>query len=282
MKYLNLFFIILLLSCNENDSQNNKAKLLFKSGFENSVEIIPNPDVDNNDFDVITGKDNTTGFTWPISILGASDQGGLHYIDDDNRQAVFSELQTIIGHNGTLTKTLYSQENYDTDVTQCPYEIVDLTEGTSNLYVKYWMKVDAESLHQPYQWRVIYEYKTKEYAAGNGYRLIAFIYSDGNGNPYWHFEGDKDPQHPIWEYDNFDIPVPENQWFETEFYWKWSNTNNGRSLWKINGDVVANHHGATTINNKPIDLIMLTQIYGNSNPKHQWIDDIEIWSDLPE
>ena len=281
MKYLSFLFFVLLFSCAENDSQNAQARLLFKSGFENNVEIIPNPNPDSIDFDVITGTDLETNFTWPIDILGAQGSG-LHYIDDDNRQATFSEIQSVIGHNGSMTKALYSQENYIVDATQCPYEILNITEGKSDLYVKYWMKVDSESLHQLNKWRAIFEYKTKDYANGTGYRLIAFIYTDNQGNPYWHFQGDASPNNPVWEYDNYEIPVPENQWFETEFYWKWSDDENGRSLWKINGQVVADHHGSTTRNNKPIDFIILTQIYGDANPKHQWIDDLEIWSGLPE
>ncbi len=281
MKAVSILFIIFLFSCSENDSQTSTPKLLFKSGFENNVSIISNPDQDNIDYDLITGADLNTGFSWPIEILGA-EGSGLHYIEDNNKQAVYSEIQSVIGHNGNTTKALYSVENYSMDVTQCPYEILNLTEGKSDLYIKYWMKVDSESLHQSDKWRAIFEYKTKDYANGTGYRLIAFIYTDINGNPYWHFQGDENPETPIWEYDNFDIPVPENEWFKTEFYWKWSDNNNGRSLWKINGQVIADHNGATTKNNKPIDFIILTQIYGDANPKHQWIDDIEIWDDLPE
>lgn len=281
MKAVSILFIIFLFSCSENDSQTSTPKLLFKSGFENNVSIISNPDQDNIDYDLITGADLNTGFSWPIEILGA-EGSGLHYIEDNNKQAVYSEIQSVIGHNGNTTKALYSVENYSMDVTQCPYEILNLTEGKSDLYIKYWMKLDTDSLHQSDKWRAIFEYKTKDYANGTGYRLIAFIYTDVNGNPYWHFQGDENPETPIWEYDNFDIPVPENEWFKTEFYWKWSDNNNGRSLWKINGQVIADHNGATTKNNKPIDFIILTQIYGDANPKHQWIDDIEIWDDLPE
>ena len=281
MKAVSILFIIFLFSCSENDSQTSTPKLLFKSGFENNVSIISNPDQDNIDYDLITGADLNTGFSWPIEILGA-EGSGLHYIEDNNKQAVYSEIQSVIGHNGNTTKALYSVENYSMDVTQCPYEILNITEGKSDLYIKYWMKLDTDSLHQSDKWRAIFEYKTKDYANGTGYRLIAFIYTDVNGNPYWHFQGDENPETPIWEYDNFDIPVPENEWFKTEFYWKWSDNNNGRSLWKINGQVIADHNGATTKNNKPIDFIILTQIYGDANPKHQWIDDIEIWDDLPE
>jgi len=45
---------------------------------------------------------------------------------------------------------------------------------------------------------------------------------------------------------------------------------------------VGDYHGPTTRNSQPIDFIMPFQIYGNSNPKHQWIDDIEIWDGIPE
>ncbi len=282
MKYIYLILFTFFLSCNENESQNIEAQLLFKSGFENNVEIIPNPDSDNIDYDLITGKDLETGFYWPINILGSQDSA-LHYIDDDNRQATHSEIQSIIGHNGNMTKALYSEENYNTIYTQNPYEILNITEGKSDLYIKYWMKVDAESIHQLDKWRAIFEYKTKDYANGTGYRLIAYIYTDTQGNPYWHFQGDANPESPIWEYDNYEIPVPENEWFLTEFYWEWSDDDShGKSLWKINGQTIAQHQGATTRNNKPIDFIILTQIYGDANPKHQWIDDIEIWNGMPK
>ncbi len=60
------------------------------------------------------------------------------------------------------------------------------------------------------------------------------------------------------------------------------NIRDGRALWRVNGQVVGDHYGPTTRNNRPIDFIMLTQIYGDANPKYQWIDDIEIWDGLPE
>ncbi len=273
----------ILISCQKkvDNPTHNKAELLFKSGFENNVYIDPTAYPYNEDYRIVKGKDLETGFTWPIDILGAS-ESALHYIDDDNQNAVKTEIQSVAGHDGQLTKTLYSIEHYKTDVTQCPYEILNIQEGTKDLYVKYWMKMDSASLFQPDMWRAIFEYKTKAYASGNGYRLIAFVYTDNDGIPYWHWQGDRDPENPVWEIDNKNIPVPVNEWFTVEYYWHWSVGNDGRSLWKVNGQTVGDHHGATTRNNQPIDFIILTQIYGNANPKHQWIDDIEIWTGLPE
>jgi len=235
----------------------------------------------NEDYRFIKGIDNETGFSWPIDILGAS-ESALHYIDDDNHKAVYSEIQTVIGHNGDTTKALYSIENYDLGVTQCPYEILNIQEGTKDLYVRYWIKMDSAGLFQSDMWRVIFEYKTKDYADNNGFRLIAFIYTDIDGIPYWHWQGDRDPEHPIWEIDNKTVPVPINEWFLTEFYWHWSEGADGRALWKINGQTIGEHSGPTTLNSKPIDFIILTQIYGDANPKHQWIDDVEIWDGIPK
>ena len=275
---------IIYTSCTKNIPSETRApepQLLFKSGFEEGVSIIANPDEDSIDYDLVTGTDTETNFTWPISILGASGSG-LHYVEDDNRQAVMSEIQTVIGHDGNETKALYSKENYSVDVTQCPYEILDIVDGRKDLYIKYWMKMDSASLTQINKWRVIFEYKTKDYANGTGFRLIAFVYTDEEGKAYWHWQGDANSETAIWEIDNYEIPVPSNEWFLTEFYWHWSEGNSGRALWKINGQVVGDHHGPTTRNSKPIDFIMLTQIYGDADPKYQWVDDIEIWNTLPE
>ena len=278
---------LLSVSC-EKESPNeipSEPKLLFKSGFESGVYIDNTAYEDNEDYRYIKGTDNATNFNWPIDIFGATNSG-LHYISDDNHQATFAELKQVIGHNGDTTTALFQKENYEfLDDTQCPYEILNITEGTKDLYIKYWIKMDSESLTQPNKWRTFFEYKTKEYDNGqnNGFRLIAFIYTDENDNtPYWHWQGDGDPEHPIWEIDNKTIPVPINEWFETEFYWHWSEFDDGRALWKVNGEIIGDHHGPTTRNSKPIDFIILTQIYGDSNPKYQWIDDIEIWNGIPE
>ncbi len=256
-----------------------QAELLFKSGFEGQVVLGTQID----DLQPIEGTDTETGFTWPISILG-SNEAGLHYIDDDNHQNVGSEIVTVVGHNGNDTKVLYSFQNREVagGATQNPYEILNITEGREDLYIKYWIKIDSSSMNQIDKWRTFFEWKTKDYASGDGFRLISFIYTDLQGNPYWHWQGDANPQNAVWEIDNKNVPVPLDEWFSTEFFWHWSEGNDGRALWKVNGEVVGDHAGPTTRNSKPIDFIMLTQIYGDSNPKKQWIDDIEIWDGIPD
>ncbi len=276
-----IVFVLINISCKEEIAETS-PRLLFSSGFEEGVYIDENIIDGAEDYRYIRGVDSETGFSWPISVLGASNSA-LHYISDDNHQAINAEIQTVIGHNGDSTKALFQQENYEfRGETQCPYEILDITEGTKDLYIRFWIKLDSASLYEPNMWRTFFEWKSKEYATGGGFRLISFIYTDNEGIPYWHWQGDKDPEHSVWEIDNKDIPVPVNEWFLTEFYWHWSEGEDGRALWKINGKVVGDHYGPTTQNSMPVDFIMIGQIYGTANPKHQWIDDIEIWDGLVE
>ena len=271
--------------------QANSA-LLFASGFEGAVSLEDLIADGYSGYQNITGEDSQTHFTWPINIRGAS-ESALHYIEylDANNQAILeNRIETIIGHDGTTTKALYSEEKSAApdSVTQSPYEILNIPEadGRKDLYIRYWIKLDGDSLYQPDMWRTFFEYKTKGYGTGSGFRLISYIYmnQDGSGEPYWHFQGDtyvgdeaNGTTSYLWSIDNRDIPIPKDRWFLTEFYWHWSEGDDGRALWKIDGKVVAYHHGRTTINHQPLDFIMLTQIYGNANPKYQWIDDIEIW-----
>lgn len=276
--------IIFFASCvkeTQTPSDTSKAKLLFSSGFEEDVYIDTTLVPDSEDYYYIKGMDKETGFSWPIDILGAS-ESALHYVDHDDHQAVESEIQTIIGHKGYPTRTLYSAEHYDTRYTQCPYEILNIKDGKRDLYIRYWIKMDSASLSQPNMWRTFFEWKSIDYANGDGFRLISFVYSDEQGRSYWHWQGDANSEEPVWEIDNTTVPVPKNEWFLTEFYWHWSEGNDGRALWKVNGQIIGDHYGPTTRNSKPIDFIMLIQIYGDANPKYQWVDDIEIWDGIPE
>ena len=280
-KYLMIMILfIACISCDkksEDEPTTSQAKLLFSSGFEGDFYL---GEVEDG-YQQIIGKDGETGFTWPINILG-SGMGALHYIDDDNFQGIESEIQTVIGHDGLETKALYNIEHYNSGVTQCPYEILEITEGRKDLYVKFWLKLDSTSLKVPDMWRTFFEWKTIDYAEGTGFRLIAYIYTDGDGIPYWHWQGDANPMNPVWEIDNRNVSIPMEEWFLTEFYWHWSEGDDGRALWKVNGQVIGDHYGPSTRNSKPIDFIMITQIYGNANPKYQWVDDIEIWDGLVE
>ena len=295
MKNITFILIGLLVfnSCGSS-SKSSKAKLLFASGFEEGVyidDVLVNND---EEYDYIRGKDETTGFSWPIDILGAKGSA-LHRVAEGPRKALSSEIQTVVGYDDKSTRALYNHEDHRPEEdTQLTYEILNITEGKKDLYVSYRMKIDSNMLGEIEKWRALFEYKTKDYKdpgeGGTGYRLIAFIYTDKEGNPSWHLQGDKDSDTPIWQCDtlkltsecnNEFVPVITDDWFLTEYYWHWSNDSDGYMVWKINGKIVGEHHGATTRHDNPIDFILFTQLYGNSTPKYQWIDDIKIWDGLP-
>jgi len=89
-----LSLILINFSC-KKESPNTITEnptLLFSSGFEDGVYIDETPYEDSEDYRFIRGKDEETGFSWPIDILGAN-ESAIHYVDDDNFKAVESEIQ---------------------------------------------------------------------------------------------------------------------------------------------------------------------------------------------
>ena len=186
----------------------------------------------------------------------------------------------IISDDATLEINAENIEQLQGILTSFP-QINNIRENPDEMYITYWMKIDNTSLSGAHKWRALWEYKTKNYGSGGGFRMIAFIYTDNNGKAYWNFQGDRNPSNAVWEKPNFDIPVPRDEWFKVEYYFKWSEGSDGRAFMKVNGQLVGEHHGATTANSKDLDFIILTQVYGDSPSMHQWVDDIEIWDGLP-
>jgi hypothetical protein len=277
---LSLLFLLTFCSNNERLEQYEHPRLLFSSGFENDVEIQTGSNVNYPGFDFITGEDLTTGYTWPVSILRSSSYNGLHYISDNNRQAVRSEIQIVRGHNGNMTKALFQEQNEAfQDDTACAYEIFDILDGTKDLYIRYWIKLDTAGMSQPDSWRQIFSYKTQGYDIAEGYRLSAYVKTDAQGIPYWYMQADNAGS-VLWEIENDNLAVPVGEWFKMELFWHWSDGADGRTLWKINGNPIVDYMGATTYYSQPLSKINLWQISGNVNPKKQWIDDVQIWSSL--
>lgn len=266
---------------NNPDSQKIKCpgrpNLLFSSGFEGVQLSEP-----TEDYQYLTQEDKETGYSWPIQILG-SNFSGIHRINDDNGKAITNDLVEIDGPKGGTTTALFQSVAYDVQVTQTPLQINNIQENPKELYMSYWMKTDSTSFKKKDTWRAIWEYKTVDYASyKNGFRMIAFMATDYEGKPYWLFQGDTSPQHPVWQTENYTFPLILNEWFKVEYYIKWSDKNDGYASMNVNGNLIGEHHGPTTANSDALDFIMLTQVYGNSHPMHQWVDDIEIWDGLPE
>lgn len=266
-------------------AETNAGKLLFESGFEGETHLSePQGEFEIGlwpDYEIIRGEDTSTGYSWPIRILG-SNFSGIHKIDDDGGPAIDNRIESVVGHEGQETNALFQRVNYDILATQTPYQINNISENPDELYIGYRMKTDDTALIGANKWRAIWEYKTDKYGSSNdGFRMIAFMATDGQGTPHWIFQGDTSPNSPVWQVKNYNISVPMNEWFKVEYYVKWSDTSNGYASMKVNGQLIAEHSGATTTNSDNLDFIILTQVYGNSHPMHQWVDDVEIWDGLP-
>ncbi len=284
MKYLQIGLLIVVMaftSCGKTDPLDlnpTAPQLLFKSGFEEGISI----SAPQENYQLIRGTDSESGFTWPIKILG-SNFSGIHRIQDDGGPAIENYLENVDNARGEETTALFQRVNYDIGVTQTPYQINNIRENPTSLFMSYWMKTDDTSLNGPDKWRAIWEFKTKKYNENNanGFRMIAFMATDDDGKPFWLFQGDKNPLEPIWQVKNKNVPVIRNQWFKVSYYIEWSNGNDGYASMSINDELIAEHKGATTYNSDDMDFLILTQVYGNTHPMYQWIDDIEIWEGLP-
>ncbi|MGB5666707.1 MAG: Ig-like domain-containing protein [Maribacter sp.] len=273
---------VTIISSNEGSQT---AKLLFSSGFE-GVQLSNT----KYDYQYITGTDANTGFSWPPAIWGSNTGGepnGIHRIDDDGGPGIDNSLETVIGHNGSSTTALFSRVNYRIGATQSPYQINNIQNDPAEFYITYWMKIDATSLASKNDWRAIWEYKSDDFdyqSPNPGFRVIAFIGKDNGGNLYWKFEGGDDPSSPTWEIEVPDstLPVPRNEWFKVEYYIKLSHLDDGRAWMKINNVLIGDHTGPNLGSaTDTMSFMMLTQVYGNSHPMHQWVDDIEIWDGVP-
>lgn len=254
----------------------SSAKLLFSSGFEGVRLSAP-----RDGYQYLSGTDRVTGHSWPMRILG-SDFSGIHRVNDGGGGAITNRIEQTEGPKRESTSALFQEVKYDVQVTQTPYQINNIKENPKELYMSYWMKTDDTAVKGIDKWRAIWEYKTDNYASNrNGFRMIAFMATDYQGKPYWLFQGDTSPQTPVWQAKNTTVPLILNEWFKVEYYIKWSDGADGYASMKVNGQLIGEHHGATTSNSDDMNFIMLTQVYGNSHPMHQWVDDIEIWDGLP-
>jgi hypothetical protein len=273
------------------DTNKKKPTLLFKSGFEKGVYLgVPYNDGGGCWFQDVKGADNKE-FSWPITLWGSRGTFQvLVHSKHDPQKYIRNKIVTLKGHNGTPTRAMLSRViKADKSWTQDPYIIMDAKED-GDLYVKYWMKFPADLSKvlgdgsNDDGWCTFFEWKT----AGD-YRIAAYVYTDKDvdkGKPYWFVHGDnvaKDnygKYKEFWSEENHSIPVPEDEWFQVEFFWHRSVGSDGRFWWAINGKTIIDHHGPNKIS-KPIDRIMLFTVYSGKYPFFQYVDDIEIWDGIP-
>jgi hypothetical protein len=302
----------------------NSAKLLFRSGFEGAVNIVPWTLEDiwgTGGFQGITGVDSTTGFSWPTNIWNGWGGGGkiLSLTDpvvvtpSTIGNYLFNRLDTVTGHTGASSRTLYQEitkgqngtESMGASVTQTQFQFLPGSE-VPDMYVSYWIKLQPDlvekmtnlpagpGISEGGTWRSVFGAKTGGQNAWGGpadngdYRIAAYIVTYGNTKPYWRVSGDNvaggnAPLVNNWDVYNKDVPVPVGQWFKFELYWHRSAGSDGRVWAAVNGQTIADHRGPNMgANNMPINRIMAPILYSHMRmPMYQWVDDLEVWDGIP-
>jgi hypothetical protein len=281
-----------------NPPAGTSARLLFKTGFEGTTTLgSVSGNAPDDSFQLFSGTDTTTGFSWPINV-GNPDPGltGIHAIPYSGSSGPLANyfsnaIQSVQGHNGSQTNALMMKLDgfpQNSCCAQDSFGSTGLADNLTSLYIRLWVNLPPDLLTQVQTYkdnfyRTMFAFKTY-----TDYRIESYIYGDANGVPYWYAHGDNladgstAPYQEYWAVSNHTVPVPFNQWFAFEIYFKRSTGNDGRFFWAVNGQTIGDRLGPNYgINNERILEIMYQDVYQNWFPAYQWIDDLEIWDSPP-
>jgi hypothetical protein len=254
--------------------------LLFKSGFETGVNI-----TGTGLLKKIRGTDSISGYNWESDIPGDAENSMFNFLVCDGNNIedfVKTKIETVIGPNGLPTRTLYhgviKNDPCTSATSRSQYNIYPkgntADDKLEQMYVRYWTKFER-NLPAVLSWRLLMEW------LNNDYRWGIYVSKDNNtGKPFWRIQGQLLPEKTIpWAIENREIPVPIDDWFLLEVFWKQDISSNGRLWVAINGKTIADYKGS----NKRLKGIGAWCIFKNygSVGSGQWIDDVEIWNDIP-
>lgn len=285
---------------------------IFGTGFEGISLGTPNQY--QSGYTTLTGTDSNTGYTFSNTSpqLNGSLLSAFHMVNSGGA-TLTNEFVTMTGHTGASTTVLRQEIIDDPGVSQIPFQInniswdgsaYDINDQIQNLYVRQWRKLRASDLDVDYDWCVLWEYKTYHWddSLGEGYRIISDIQRDPvDGKLYAFHRGDigqgvSDPSgyNFFFKTDLTTILPDPDEWFLLEYYVHFGDgLTTGISWTKINGFLIGEHTGRMTVYNTdfamldPIAFLFLTQMYGGNDDEvgepgqEQWIDDLEIWSGVP-
>lgn len=296
----------------------SEATLLFSSGFDQARILAPRQCWGTGCWQDIEGRDAATRFSWPPRLMGG---GGRFLLLTDpaviTPQSIGSymtnRIETVTGHTGAPTRALYQEitRNHNgtapmgTSPAQNEFQFLPRNE-VRELYVSYWLKLQPDLVQRMNglppgpgvrdggTWRGIFAFKTGgrradgEPADNGDYRVEVYVFTYGDGTPYWGVIGDNNaggdaPRRNEWHVENRTVPVPVGKWFRFEIFWRRSGGADGLVWVAIDGRTIANRRGANMGGwNMPVNRIIAPLLYaGGSMPIYQWVDDVEVWSGMP-
>ena len=264
--------------------------LFLKSSFSNNV-ILDTSDIWNPH---ISGTDLETGYTFPDDLPGNNSENYFNYVITDYTiysDFVDTKIETVIGYDGNLTKALYIEFKED-DPSHSAYSRVqymifgdtnsnDPVQRMNKGYIKYMMKmhIDIDDV----DWFLPFELKDTD---DDGFRIGLYVYDPDSPTPYWVAKGqymiDGNLGEDVWQHDNYDIPVPQDEWFELEVFWyAHPDTNEGEFKVAINGEILFNVTNQTKDPDHPNKMYYLMPFKAYGATGYSWITDFEYWDDIP-
>jgi len=263
------------------------ANLLFRSGFEGTVQIVPWSPQYHNNRHTIAGFDLNN--SWPDDVPGDGTYHNFYYAvadGNDYSEYVNTDIVTVNGRQDKPTRALYQavmrDDGDDPALSRNQYNMYpSSTNNFDQMYVKYWIKFqpDLDTIMPENSWRMMMEW----YESGDDYVFnLMVIKTAGDGKMKWKLTGRI--VKPTSEYDwveiNDQVQVPVGEWFLLEVFWKHSSDPDGQVFVKVNHEEVFNHMGRNRLNSGILAYSPF-KCYGRTG-YYQWIDEFEVWDNLPE
>ena len=284
------------------------AGLLFKSNFGAGISLgAPYSFATRGAYQDITGTDKETGYSWPVSALGANFSGvQLITVDPITSSTIgdyiSGEIRSVAGPKGEAVNELFQQVKITGELGRAgsqapllirrPWTIGDVND----LYITYWFKYQAnletqlDNTVSSANWRSQFTLKTGGYNnTGEGdYRMSVTVMKGADDKLYWLTKGDNlggvfPTRVDYWSEENHVVPVPIDKWFKFEVYWHRSSGTDGRFWAAVDGEVIADYHGPNMGDyNLPITRIFVSNPYSGGHVSvDNHITGLEIWNDFP-
>ncbi len=290
-----IFFILVASSISSVYSQN----LLFRSGFEPNVQLNPPATSGGQWYQSFSGQDQ--GYDWSTH-LPARSSFWQYLVDNDSVLADYVEvsIDTVVGPDGNTTNALfmqikkYSPTNFDGQFSTVRDQyVLKWDTARQKAYCKYWMKFQPDLYNVmpagTSRWRYLMEWRESGGINGD-YRWAFSVQTNRNTDSlFWKFETQyiTGPQtfRDDWSVINTTTAVPVGEWFLLEVFWDQQPDNTGRIWIAVNGAAIFDERRDNE-NDSAIDHWHIFKAYTgkesiDSGSIYQWIDNMEIWDDLP-
>ncbi len=286
------FCLLVVLVPFSSTNAQTTSNLLFKSSFNNGVFVDKTVAWNHH----LSGTDAVTNYTFPNDLPGDNLEHFFNYVigDVDNYfKYANADVVSTIGDDGNATNALYIEFIKD-DPNFVSYSRVqyamygdilsdDPVQRMNKGYVKYKIKTHLDHNDLESDWRLPIEWKDMD---DDGFRMGLYMYDTNTTTPYWVVKGQYmikgELGDDIWEYQNYEIPVIEDDWFELEVYWYGHpDPNVGKLKVAINNQVLFDVTNQTKDANLPDKMFyfMPFKVYGAVG--YSWITDFEYWDNSP-